>query len=308
VLPATNAVVDRYFGPVHRSSFTALHRIDGAGWVQAAVWHFKTGKGGARRTHQTVFAYAINVYPSKKRAQAAVANVKIKTKPYRVSKIYSRIYRSSDGRETLVFLFFSYRGIEVESYYEYHGTAPARIAKSLRQAFHRQSVHLAAVARQLHRSILRETPTEIPTAGNTETPTPAATDTETPVPATAAPTAIPPTPRPLPSPTPTETPVPVLTVTAAATSPSYPPGSSATVNARVLLGSEPVAGAQVNMTFEFMGSPSFCSAVTNDAGNASCTQTVPEGTPNNFSVDVYVSAQAPGGGNAQTTVTFLVKQ
>lgn len=309
MLPATNRVADRYFGPVHRSSFGALHRIDGAGWVQAALWHFTTGKGGARRTHQTVFAYAINVYPSKKDAKAAVSNLKIKTKPYRVSKIYSRLYQSSDGRQTLVFLFFSYRGIEVESYYQYKGSAPAGIARSLRKLFFRQNRHLAAAARKLHRSINKPPPppqstaTSPPTAAPTDTPTP--TETAAPA-ATATATAIRPTATPYPSPTPTSTPIPVLALSASATSPTFAPNTQATVTAQVTLGGSPVAGAQVSMTFEFPGAPAFCNTVTDASGDASCSTVVPAGASHNTTVTVYVTARTADGGEVEGTATFKV--
>jgi hypothetical protein len=306
-------VADRYFGPVHRSSFGALHRIDGAGWVQAALWHFTTGKGGARRTHQTVFAYAINVYPSTEDARAAVSNLKIKTSRYRVSRIYSRLYQRSDGRQTLVFLFFSYRGIEVESYYEYKGTAPTSIARSLRALFFRQNRHLAAVARKLHKSINNPPPPPQSTATPEPVVTATAAATETPTPtltaapeATATATVVPPTVTPYPSPTPTETPVPVLALTAAATSPKFSPGTEATVAAHVTLGGSPVAGAQVSMTFEFVGAPVFCNAVTDASGSVTCSELVPASTPDNMSVTVYVTARSPAGGEVEATATFTV--
>lgn len=311
VLPATNHVANRYFGPVHRSSFGALHRIDGAGWLQAAVWRFTTGKGGARRTHQTIFAYAINVYPSKKDARAAVSNVKIKTRPYRVSKIYSRLYQHTDGRETLDFLFFSYHSIEVESYYEYTGTAPAGIARSLHALFLKQGRHLAAMARKLHNSITSPPPPpDTATPVPTDTATPPPTDTPTPiatsVPATPTATAVPPTATPYPSPTPTNTPIPVLTLTAEAGSQTYAPNTQATVNVKVTLGTSPVAGAQVSMTFEFPGSPAFCNTVTDDSGNASCSAVIPAATPANTTITVYITVRTPSGGEVNGTATFKV--
>ncbi len=281
--------------------------------MQAALWHFTTGKGGARRTHQTVFAYAINVYPSRKDAKAAVANLKIKTTPYRVSKIYSRLYRSSDGKQTLVFLFFSYRGIEVESYYEYKGTAPASVATSLRALFLRQNRHLAAAARKLHKSINHPPPPPRSTA----TPEPLATATvaasDTPTPtlsatpqATATATAVPPTATPYPSSTPTDTPVPILAVTAAPTNPTFAPNTLATVTARVTLGGNPVAGAEVGMTFEFPGAPAFCNAVTDASGNVSCGEIVPAAATHNAVVTVYITARDPSGGEIDGTATFTV--
>jgi hypothetical protein len=315
VLPATNSVTNRYFGPVHRSSFDALHRIDGAGWVQAAVWHFSTGKGGARRTHQTIFAYAINVYSSKKRAQTAVKNVKIKTTPYRVSRIYCRLYQHIDGRETLVFLFFSFRSIEVESYYEYTGTAPAKVARSLRSLFNRQASHLAGVARKLHRSIVSPPPPPLATATPEASATPTATDipptatatvTATVPAATATATAVPPTPTTLPSPTPTATPVPLLALTAWTSALSYAPGASAEVTVKVMLGASPVSGAQVSMTLESQSEPDECDAITDSSGSASCTFTVPPDTPDGSSLSVSITVHTPYGAVATTRVTFLV--
>jgi hypothetical protein len=315
VLPATNHVADKYFGPVHRSSFNALHRVDGAGWVQAAVWHFTTGRGGAKRTHPTVFAYAINVYHSRKQAQNAVANVKIKTVAHRVSRIYSRLYRHSDGKETLVFLFFSLKSVEVESYYEYTGTAPTATAASLRKLFNRQASHLAAVARKLHRSIANPPPPPLstvpPTPEATATPdevspteTPTATAT---IPAdTPTATAVPPTETPLPSPTPTETPVPSFTITASSSSPAYTPGTKASVAVQVKLGDSPVSGVDISMTFEIPGSAAFCNATTDSTGSASCSVLIPPGTPDNSQVDVFVSARDGSGRTAETTVSFLV--
>jgi hypothetical protein len=312
VLPATNLVADRYFGPVHRSSFDALHRIDGAGWVQAAIWHFTTGEGGARRTHQTVFAYAINVYPSRKDARAAVHNVKVKTVSHRVSRIFSHLYQSSDGRETLVFLFFAFHNIEIESYYEYHGTAPTQVAKSLRALFNRQSIHLAAAARKLQASINSPPPPPQPssTPVSTATSTPEPTMTAVTATSTATPTATPapPTATPLPSPTPTATPVPELTLTASSSSPSYAPNTEATVTVQVRLGESAVAGAQVAMAFDFPGSPGFCTTVTDAGGGASCSVNVPPGLPNNYRVNVSIAVHTPSNGDVNGSVSFLVTQ
>lgn len=237
--------------------------------------------------------------------------MKIKTTAHRVSRIYSRFYRHTDGRETLVFLFFSFKSVEVESYYEYKGTAPAATATSLRKLFSRQASHLAAVARKLHHSIANPPPlplsTAVPTEAATATPTelpPTATGTAT-VPAdTPTATAIPPTQTPLP--TPTETLVPAFTVTASSTNPAYTPGSKATVTVQVMLGSSPVSGVDVSMTFEIPGSAAFCNATTDASGSASCSVFIPQSTPDNSQVDVYVSARDSSGRTAETTVSFLV--
>lgn len=312
VLPATNHIADQYFGPVHRSSFDALHRIDGAGWVQAAVWHFMTGRGGARRTHQTVFAYAINVYHSKTQAQRAVSNVKIKTVPYRVHKIYSRLYQHSDGKETLVFLFFSCKSVEVEAYYEYRGTAPVSTATALRGLFNRQANHLAGAARKLNRSISNPPPppaTATPAIEATDTPAATAepaTATPTVVAGTPTSTSVPPTVTPVPSPTPTLTPVPALTITAQVSSSTYAPGSDVTVTAHVSLGDRPASGANVSMAFPFSESPAFCTTATDSSGTATCTVTIPANTPSNSLVDVSITADMPGSPEARATVTFTV--
>jgi cell division septation protein DedD len=306
---------------VHRSSFTALHRIDGAGWIQAGVWHFTTGKGGAKRQHATVFAYAVNVFPGRKGPKNAVANVKIKTKAHRVSKIYSRMFESSDGNETLVFLFFSYHAVEVESYYEYHGTAPMAIAKALRADFDRQANHLAAIARKLDKSIRTKptatrppTNTALPTSTATATATNTPTATLTPAPVTPTntptitPTATPVTPTntPLPTATPTNTPIPQLTLTATTDKTTYAPGTPITVNVHVASGSQPVANAQVTITYNFPGQPAFCNRVTDASGNASCTVTIPSTTANG-TYDITVSVRAPDDRAAEKTISFRVE-
>jgi hypothetical protein len=297
---------------VHRSSFNALHRIDGAGWVQAAVWHFKTGRGGAKRTHQTVFAYAVNVYHSKAQAQHAVSNVKIKTVPYRVHRIYSRLYQHTDGKETLVFLFFSSKSVEVESYYEYKGTAPAATARSLRTLFNRQANHLATAARKLNRSIAHPPPppaTATPALEATGTFTATAepaTLTPTPVPGTPTSTSVPPTATPVPSPTPTSTAVPVLSVSTGVSSPDYAPGSDVTVTVHVTLADKPVTGANVSMTFPFSESPAYCTTTTDASGTATCTVTVPSNTAPHSLVDVSITVDASGSPEARAAVTFTV--
>src|SRR5438105_1439113 len=85
--PATNSEADRLLGPVHRSSFERLHRLDALGWLQAAQWHFNTGRGRARWHHLTIFGYGINVFRTKKQAEQVLRDVKLKTRPFGVSRL-----------------------------------------------------------------------------------------------------------------------------------------------------------------------------------------------------------------------------
>lgn len=310
VIPATNAEADRYFGPVHRSTFERLKRIDGSGWIQAGVWHFVTGKGGATRKHRTIFAYAIDLFHGKAAAHRALLDVKLKTRGTRVVHLYARRFTSSDGRQTLEFLFFTFREILVETYYEYDGTAPASISASLAHTFRRQAAHLASMARKLHRAIHTvPTATAIPTATSTATPTP----TETPEPtvtvaptgtATTVPTAVP---TATVTPTATATPIPGLTIQAQTDKPTYSTGSTVTLSIHASEGGEPTPGVILSATFFFPNAPTQCDRATNGSGDATCIAVVPQTTPHGTNVDVTINAQAPDGKTATTTITFLVQ-
>jgi len=314
-IPATNTEADRLLGPAHRSMFDQLHRLDGAGWLQAAVWHFKTGKGGAAQVHQTIFGYGINVFKNAKAARNALADVKIKTTRYGLSNLSAWAFRSSDVRVTLVFVFFTYRSIEVEAYYEYRGVAPVRLSKRLRHTFSRQVSHLGHLARVLS-SRMRQMPTPSPTDTPTDTPTvtplptitptasPTVTPTRTPIPPTTL--------KPSPTPTPTSTPTPTatpsgLTVVATTTQPAYPPGGTAVLNVTVMVNGRPVANAQVVAKFYYPSQVVTCQATSDAAGVASCTEIVPE-LANGTVVLVQVYVAAPDGESAQTSTTFTVQR
>jgi hypothetical protein len=309
VLPATNKEADRYFGPVHRSRFEALHRIDGGGWIQAGLWHFSTGRGATTHAHQTVFAYGIHVFATKKAAHRALLDVKLKTRATRVARLYALRYVSSDARQTLSFLFFTYHSILVEAYYEYAGVAPASISTSLHHTLATQSSHLAALARWLDHAIHQPpTPTAVPTATDTATPT----STETPSPtatsqptATALPTG---TPRPTATATITPTATPItLTVVGTLSSSTPPPGSSVTIHTHVAFGSQPVSGAIVQSTFYLPNAPLDCTATTNANGDASCFIVIPKNTPTGTQVDIYLFAQSSDGQVATGSAELLVK-
>jgi hypothetical protein len=301
VLPCSDSEADHYFGPVHRSSFEHLHRLDGVGWMQAGLWSFTTGRGGAARHHATVFAYGIHVFKGKKGSHRALADVKVKTRATRVSRLYARIYHASDAQESLVFLFFTYHEILVESYYEYHGTAPASVARSLRHAFDRQARDLAARARVLDRAIHQPpTATASPTAlPPTATTVPTAAPTFTP---SASPTA---SPTRVPTVAPSPTPGP-LTLTATTDSTTYQPSSPVVLQVSVTRGTVPVVNASVEATFTFPGAPGFCNMQTDQHGNASCTVSIPSNAQPGSHIQVTISAQAPDGEMAQTTLTLTV--
>jgi hypothetical protein len=181
-LPATNREVDIRFGPVHRSSFDRLHRIDGDGWLQAGIWHFTTGRGATKWRHRTVFLYAINLFHNHQEATRAVADEKLRTHVSKLAHLPARLYRVSDVHQTLVFAFFAYREVEVEAYYEYRGVAPTSLAAAVRHKFSTQTSHLAHYARQLsaldHR---KATPTPRPTGTPLPTPVPSEMPTVVPV-------------------------------------------------------------------------------------------------------------------------------
>ncbi len=309
-IPATNVEADHLLGPAHRSLFEKLHRLDGAGWLQAALWHFKTGKGGAAQRHQTIYGYGINVFKNAKSARHALADVKIKTAQYRVAHLPALIFQSSDVRVTLVFVFFAYRNIEVEAYYEYRGVAPTRLAKRLRHIFSRQASHLAHFARKLSRR-LRTTPTPLPTDTPTDTPTATPSPTTTPTAtSTATPTAKPrptATARPSPTPTPTPTSTPTgFVAQAMMTQPTYPPGAEAILKVAVTLNGQPVAGALIVAKFYYVASVATCQATTDATGIATCGETVPQlrdGTV--VYVDIYVAG--PNGESVETSTTFTVQ-
>lgn len=323
VVPATNVFADRYLQPAHRSSFEHLHRLDGVGWLQFATWHFSTGAGKVKQQHQTNFGYGINVFKNHKAAKHAVADVKLPTTISRVAHLPARRFRSTDATRTLVFVFFVYRTIEVEAYYEYTGVAPLKMAHRLRHTFSTQSSHLAHLVRKL---LAAPTPTSTPMPAATDTPTetatmtPAATVTPTSPPAPSATPTSPPAataaPRPSSTPTPTRTPTPrpsptatatpvVATVTATLGAQRYRPGAHATVTASVTSGGSPVAGALVNVTFSYPDATRGCDAVTDASGQASCFTVVPavsDGTP----VQVTVDAVYGGGQTASTSLLFYV--
>jgi hypothetical protein len=313
-IPATNVEADRLLGPAHRSVFDKLHRVDGAGWLQAAIWYFKTGKGGAAQIHQTLFGYGINVFKNARAARIALSDVKIKTTRYGLSNLSAWAYRSSDVRVTLVFVFFAYRSIEVEAYYEYRGVAPLRLSKRLRHAFSRQVSHLGHLARVLS-SRMRQTPTPAPTDTPTDTPTatpsptirPTASPTGTPT-STPIPTA---TQKPSPTPTPTSTPTPTATPTglqavASMMQPVYPPGGTAILNVAVTLNGQSVAHAQVVAKFSYPSQVVTCQTASDATGVATCSEIVPP-LANGTVILVQVYVAAPDGESVQTSTTFTVQ-
>ncbi|GAC1396372.1 MAG: hypothetical protein NVSMB52_09830 [Chloroflexota bacterium] len=313
VLPATNAEADKYFGPVHRSRFAQLHRLDGTGWIQAGLWHFTTGRGGVARPHDTVFAYGIHVFPGKTAAKNGLHDVKLKTRAARVSHLAAHRFVSSDARQTLVFLFFTYHEVLVEAYYEYTGVAPASVSRILHRAFNKQASHLANTARSLHGAIHRSpTPTPVPTS--TATPSPTATNTAAPVPTTTPTVAVQPTATSTPTattvltPTATSTSTPgVFTVVAHPLSPTYAAGTAATVQVYVAIGNQPVAGASVTTIFYFVNGVGQCSGKTDGNGIFTCTLSVPSDTPVGSRVDVTVGVVGPHEEAATTTTSFIVR-
>jgi hypothetical protein len=316
-LPATNHEVDIRLGPVHRSSFDQLHRIDGDGWLQAAVWHFTTGQGATKWRHRTVFFYAVNVFHNHQAALRAVADQKIHAHPSKTAHLPSLRYGVSDVHQTLVFAFFAYREIEIEAYYEYKGVAPTKLATSIRHQFGTQTSHLAHYARRL--STLdhqKPTPTPAPirTALATSTPTiePAATMTATRQ-ATVAPTDTPidtptasSTNTPVPAPPPTVTPAPAgLVVQAAPQNASYLVRDSATILVHALLNGKPAQGASVDVSFFFPGNSATCVATIDANGNASCSVVVPVvHAGDTIQVNVQVTAVTGEIGTANTSFTI----
>jgi hypothetical protein len=325
VLPATNERADYLFQSVHRTSFERLHREDGLGWLQAAIWYFKTGKGGAQEKHMTIFGYGINIFHNHREAKRALADVKIKHRLYRVAHLPALLYRSSDAEHTLLFVFFAYRNIEIEAYYEYNGVAPASVSHTLRHIFSRQGSHLAHYARR-YSAASREAPTPTststpsPTAASTPTVLPTSTPTLTP---TARPTSTA-TPHPTLTATPTLTPTSVptvgetatptatatstgLTAQATMTSQSYPPGSQATVTVQVSRDGAPVNRARFTGSFAYPGKLSNCSGTTDTSGAGSCATLVPN-EPNGTVVTVTVQVIAVTGEHVEVSTSFTVQR
>ncbi|HZU11920.1 MAG TPA: hypothetical protein VFB58_03700 [Chloroflexota bacterium] len=301
VLPATNAEADHYFGPVHHTSFQRLHRVDGSGWIQAGLWQYTTGRGENLQIHHTVFAYGIHVFRSHAAARRALHDVRLRTHGTRVTHLYARAYVMSAAQETLVFLFFTYHDVLVESYLEYDGAAPASVSSLLMRDFHRQSSALAHLARRLHRAIHQPAPT--PTATILPSPTATATSplpTATTVP---APTATPIPATVIPTPTATAT-AAGPTLTASPQEPSVTPGSTETVTA--VLSGPNAGGVTITMAFAIVGHPAVCTTSTDPSGHASCTVLVPSSIPPGTTVSVQVAATLPDGSSLQTETSFTV--
>ncbi len=322
-LPATNHEVDIRLGPVHRSSFDQLHRIDGDGWLQAAVWHFTTGRGATKWRHRTVFLYAINIFHNHQEAARAVADEKIHAHPAKVAHLPSLLYGVSDVHQTLVFTFFAYREVEVEAYYEYKGVAPTKLAASIRHQFGTQASHLAHFARRLsaldHQKPIStpiptwtplptqtpvpiETPIIVPVATAAPTSTVAPTDTPTLLPPAGATSTLAPTPLPTVSPAPTG-----LVVQAVPQSPSYLVRDSATILVHALLNGHPPVGASVDVSFFFPGNATNCIATIDPSGNASCSVIVPVVHAGD-TIQVNVQVTTVSGEIATTNTSFTIGQ
>jgi hypothetical protein len=317
-LPATNHEANLQLGPVHRSSFDKLHRIDGDGWLQAAVWHFTTGRGARRWRHRTVFLYAINIFHNHQEAMRAVADEKIRTHASKVAHLPSLLYRVSDVHGTLVFAFFAFREVEVEAYYEYKGVAPTSLAASVRHKFSTQTSHLAQFARRLS-ALDHQKPTSTPSPTSTALPTSTATPMQTP---TIAPTAtlvpVPtstvtsvPTPietsTPAPTPTQTRTPAPTgLVVQAAPQNPTYSARDNATILVHALLNGQPPVGASVDVSFFFPGNSANCAATIDASGNASCSVAVPV-EPTGAIIQVNVQVASTTGQVATINTSFTIR-
>jgi hypothetical protein len=321
-LAATNTIADTYFGPAHRSSFATLGRLDGDGWIQAALWQFKTGRGAAVKVHHTVFAYGVHVFKGQQGAKRALADVKLKTKRFSVGHRPTRLYHVSDVHSTLTFDFFQVGPLEVESYYQYSGVAPASTRKSLDQKYSTQRSHLMALALK-YSAALKAHPTATPRP--TDTPAPSLTPTNTPSPTntpgptntpTATPTAPPsatatrlPTATRVPTNTPTATPTPTpagLVLTAAPTAASYAAGDLATVKVTVMNNGSPVVGATAALTFFFSGGSQTCSGHTDTTGVALCSVVVPI-TTSGVHVAVSVDVTTPSGEALLGSTSILIK-
>lgn len=298
-VPATNANADRYLHPAHRSSFDALHRIDGAGWLQFGSWHFVTGVKSGRVNHSVRFGYGINLFPQVAEAWRALHDVKLKTVASHDVHISTRRYLSVTANGTLIFIFFVYAHVEVEAYYEFNGAAPRAVSHRLRHVFLRQEARLIALAKHLSRTP-KPTATPVPTATETPVPSPTATSVPTAtLPATGTPTAVP-------TDTPTATIVPVnLNVTAVPAQGIYAPGERAVIDVHVANNGVPLANASVNGLFQFYEQSGTCAAVTNLNGDAVCSVIVPVTEPVG-TVRVVVEASGTRGAPVDTTTTFQV--
>lgn len=315
-LPATNDVVSTYFGPAHRSTFGALRRVDGEGWIQAGLWRFTTGRGATTRRHRTVFAYSINAYPGSRGAAATLKDVKLKTRPFRVAHVWTRLYRVSDVHGTLVFDFFTYGEVEVEAYYEYTGVAPTAIASRVRHLYSTQTSHLVTLARRYNAALhARPTATPTATASPTETPTPTSTSTPEAT-ATATPTATPtatatarPTGTPTATPLPTPSPTPAgLVVKLTPTAASYTYGDTAALSVVVTYNGAAVAGATVSGTFFFPAGQENCLERTDATGRAICGVPVPpNASGTRLQVPVQVQVTTPSGQYRVVSATIVVR-
>jgi hypothetical protein len=325
VYPATNAETDHRFGQVHRSTFEALHRLDGVGWLQAAVWYFSTGKGAVKTRRNATFAYAMNAFKSAKAAKAAQQDLRLTWHATRVAHIRGRRSWNHDARVTLVYLSFTVKSVEVETYYEYASAAPNSVVLGLRHAFSKQSSHLVKVARKLDIALHSPAPTATPTV----TPVPTATATSLPTATvTAVPTQVPPTrsvptatltPRPatstpvptaVPTHLPTTTPVPAgYQVQAAMMQPAYGPGETATLNVTVTLNGTPVQGARISANVLYPNHPAACSGVTGRDGSGTCTTLVPSGATDGQVVPVWIQIVTPDNQTLNPPqVSFQIEQ
>jgi len=316
VLPTTNAEADLYFHPVHRSTFEQLHRIDGSGWLQAGLWSFATGKGQQIRHHSVIFAYAINVFHNSAQAEHALDDIKLgPLHRYHVGHQTGRAFRRVTAARSVMFVFVRCGATEVESYYEYGGTAPAAIAKQLRHSFDTQGSHLVHTALALNAArnapppTKTPRPTRTPVPTNTATPTLTLTPTVTPT-ATALPSATA-TDTPLPTATPTATPTPTATipptptglvVTATMDQASYAPNDIATVTVQVTNDGVPVTGAEFAANFAYDNGNRLCEGSTLSDGSGSCSTTVAD-EPNGSVVVVTVAAKAPNDPDQATVTT-----
>jgi cell division septation protein DedD len=322
-LPATNAEADFLLHSVHRSSFDQLHREDGSGWLQQALWYFTTGRGATARRHQTIYGYGINPFHNRNQALIALRDVKLPVKLYRVAHMVGRIYVASDVHQTLIFLFFAVRDVEVEAYYEYQGVAPTSLASTLRHIFSTQASHLAHLARSYNQALHEKptpTPTETPTSTSTatSTPRPVPTSTSTPLPtATSRPTMTPtltptatktstPTVTPTSLPTPTAT-VSGLVIQAMMQSPEVPPNGPAVVEVHATTGGQPADGVKFQAVFYFPAVIAQCDGVTDTLGDGSCSVLVPP-APDGTVVQVTVQSIDLVGGRSLVTTSFVIRR
>ncbi|GAC1465254.1 MAG: hypothetical protein PVSMB7_09340 [Chloroflexota bacterium] len=320
--PATNAQVDLLLSAAHRSSFRQLHRKDGLGWIQAALWWFHTGKGAAGQRHRTTFGYAISIFHDYRQARKAVHDTRIHLTPHRVAHLKGYLFESTDAVQSLRYLLFNYKNVEIEAYVEYRGSAPSRVTRLLRRILNRQTTHLAHIART-YAQLMREmppqqaTPSIVPMMDPTAIPQPTSHLT----PPTATPTSAPPTSTPLPtSAPPTMTPlstpsaipsattaaVPAIVAVASTTSATYAPNTEATVQIQVTGNGRAISGARVAANFAFPGQSLSCAALTNQLGTASCSVLVPE-LPDGTQVPVSIQVVGPRGEQALARTSFTVQ-